>query len=34
MIILSTFGLCDKREFLDQLINCQVFEEKCGCETG
>jgi hypothetical protein len=34
VIILSTFGFCDKREFLDQLINCQVFEEKYGCETG
>jgi hypothetical protein len=33
VIILSTFGFCDKRAFLDQLINCQVFEEKYGCET-
>ena len=33
VIMLSTFGFCD-REFLDQLINCKVFEEKCGCGTG
>jgi len=34
VIILSAFGFCYKKEFLDQLINFQVFEEKCGCETG
>jgi hypothetical protein len=31
VIILSICGFCDKREFLDQLINCKVFEDKRGC---